>query len=218
MTSIRRLTRRRLACDRVDATEIAPGLYRWTARHPAAVPDAEPGSPGDWPPDVGSVAYLADDALLVVDPLVPDDEAEFWTWLDDLASRRDWVAVVTTLQFHGRSQGQVARRYGASTSRAQDKLPVAVEPLPIRGAGETMFWIAEHGALVPGDRLLGDGDSGLRVCPGSWMQYLATPLSESELRHRLQFLLDLPIESILVSHGEPVLDDARPALARALET
>jgi hypothetical protein len=30
-------------------------------------------------------------------------------------------------------------------------------------------------------------------------------------------LLDLPIEMVLVSHGEPVLSDGRHALARALD-
>jgi hypothetical protein len=36
--------------------ELRPGLWRWTARHPEAEADPEPGSPADWPPDVGSVA------------------------------------------------------------------------------------------------------------------------------------------------------------------
>ena len=37
--------------------ELAPGLHRWTARHPEWEPGAEPGSPADWPPDVGCVVY-----------------------------------------------------------------------------------------------------------------------------------------------------------------
>jgi hypothetical protein len=53
--------------------EVGRGLYRWTVRHPEADPDPEPGSPADWGPDVGSVAYAASDALLLVDPLVPAD-------------------------------------------------------------------------------------------------------------------------------------------------
>jgi hypothetical protein len=201
---------------RVNVSELAPGLYRWTARHPAAVPDAEPGSVDDWPPDVGCVAYLAQDALVVVDPMIPRDEPPFWEWLDALASRRDRVAVVTTIQFHRRSRDRLVDRYSASTSRAKDRLPSGVEPLPIKGAGETMLWITEHRALVAGDRLLNYGDAGLRVCPASWMRYLPAPLSEAELRKRLRFLLELPVSSILVSHGEPVLHDARRALARAL--
>jgi hypothetical protein len=34
----------------------------------------------------------------------------------------------------------------------------------------------------------------------------------------LRPLLDLPVEMVLVSHGEPVLRDGRNALARALKS
>jgi hypothetical protein len=200
----------------VEVAEVASGLYRWTARHPAAVPDANPGSVDDWGPDVGSVAYLAPETLVVIDPLVPADEAGFWAWLDELAGRRQRVAVVTTLQFHRRSRDRVVDRYGGSTSRSKTALPAGVEPLPIRGAGETMFWIAEHGALVPGDRVLGANGGGLRICPESWIRYLPRRLSAEDLRRRLQFLLELPVEMVLVSHGEPVLEGGHQALERAL--
>ena len=36
----------------MDATEIAPRLWRWTAPHPAWEPDAQPESVGDWPEEV----------------------------------------------------------------------------------------------------------------------------------------------------------------------
>jgi hypothetical protein len=126
------------------------------------------------------------------------------------------VAVVTTIQFHRRSRESVVERFGASTSRAKDKLPAGVRPLPIRGAGETMFWIAEHGALVPGDRILGDRPPGLRMCPESWLRYL-DGYTREELRAALRDrLLDLPVEIVLVSHGEPVLRAGRRELERAL--
>jgi hypothetical protein len=44
------------------------------------------------------------------------------------------------------------------------------------------------------------------------------PLSAPELAGVLRPLLDLPVERVLVSHGEPVLDGAREALAHAIET
>jgi hypothetical protein len=213
---MRRLTRRRLACALVEVAEIAPGLYRWTARHPEWRPGAEPESPGDWPPEVGSVAYLAPDALVTIDPLLPSDEDAFWSWLDGLASSRDRVVTLTTLQWHRRDRDRLVERYGASTSRAARALPDGVEAIPIRGAGETMFWIEEHRALVPGDRLLGDGRDGLRLCPDSWLVYLKRPLSVAQLRSLLRPLLELPIEAVLVSHGEPVLEGGRQALARAV--
>jgi hypothetical protein len=196
--------------------ELRPGLYRWTSRHPDAVEQPEPGSPADWGPDVGSVAYAAPDALVLVDPLVEEGgaaEAE----LDALVERHGRrVAILTTLGFHRRSRDRLAERYGASTSRARTTLPRGVVTLPLRGAGETMVWLPEHAALVPGDRLLGDGKGALRLCPPSWLRYLPSGLGHDGLRDLLRPLLDLPVELVLVSHGQPVLADGRAALAAAL--
>ena len=196
----------------MELTEIRPGLYRWTAPHPAYEPDAEPDSPADWPEQVGCVAYQASDALVLIDPLVPDS---LWPALDRLADGRR-VAVLTTIGFHRRSRDAVAERYGASTSRAKKTLPRGVERLPIRRAGETMVWIPEHAALVLGDRILGGRNGGLRLCPNSWLRYLHSGMTGAELREALRPLLRLPIELVLVSHGEPVLSGGRDALERAL--
>jgi hypothetical protein len=192
--------------------EVAPGLWRWTAIHPEAEENPEPGSPADWPAEVGSVAYAVDDTLVMIDPLVPE---EVWPELDELARGRK-VIVLTTLGFHRRSRDEVAQRYDASTSRARSNLPSNVIPIPVRRAGETMFWLPDVSTLVPGDRLLGDEAGGVRVCPDSWLGYLKPGLTGAELRVTLHPLLDLPVERVLTSHGEPVLTGGRGALARAL--
>jgi hypothetical protein len=197
----------------MEPTQIRPGLYRWTAPHPGYEPDPEPDSPADWPEQVGCVAYQAPDALVLVDPLVPD---ELWPVLDALAEGRP-VAVLTTIGFHRRSRDAVVERYGASSSRAKENLPRSVETIPIRRAGETMIWIPEHAALVPGDRILGGHDGGLRLCPESWLGYLQSGMTGEELREALRPLLELPIELVLVSHGEPVLAAGRAALSEALD-
>jgi hypothetical protein len=80
-----------------------------------------------------------------------------------------------------------------------------------------MFWLAEQRALIPGDRIIGAAGGGLRVCPESWLRYLPSRLGVAELRDRLRGLLELPLESVVVSHGEPVLRRGRAALAKALE-
>jgi hypothetical protein len=192
--------------------ELAAGLWRWTAIHPDAEEDPEPGSPADWPAEVGSVAYVVDDTLVLIDPLVPD---EVWPELDELARGRK-VLVLTTLGFHRRSRDEVAERFDASTSRARRSLPSNVIPIPLRRAGETMFWLPDVRTLVPGDRLLGDENGGVRVCPDSWLGYLKPGLTGAELRVTLQPLLELPVERVLTSHGQPVLSHGREALARAL--
>jgi hypothetical protein len=195
--------------------ELRRGLWRWTTRHPDWEPEPEPESPADWPAEVGSVAYEAPDAFLLIDPLVAADET--WTTLDERVERHGRpVVVLTTLKFHRRSRDEVVAHYGASTSRARRNLPQGVETVRIRGAGETMVWLPEHGVLVPGDRLLGDGRGGLRLCPESWLRYLQSGISAADLRDALRPLLDLPVELVLVSHGEPVLAGGRAALERTL--
>jgi hypothetical protein len=163
---------------------------------------------------VGSVAYAAPDALLLIDPLVPDD---LWDPLDELRRRHAKpVAVFTTLRWHRRSRDEVVRLFGATPVRRAADIPAGAETIRIPRAGETMVWLPGPRALVPGDRLLGDGNGGLRLCPPGWLRYLEPGLTHDELRDALRTLLDLPVELVLVSHGEPVLDDGRAALERAL--
>jgi hypothetical protein len=193
--------------------ELVPGLWRWTAPHPAWAPSAEPDSPDDWDQYVGSVLYEGPDAAVFIDPLVPGDQDRFWSWADErVAGRR--VVVLTTLGPHRRSREQVAQSYGASTSRAKRNLTSGVEPIVLRGAGETMFWLPEHRTLVPGDRILGAPGGGLRLCPESWLYWVR--VNRDELRALLTPLLELPIERVLVSHGQPVLSGGAEALRRCL--
>ena len=201
-----------------DITEIAPGLWRWTAVHPEWVAGAKPGSTADWPAEVGSVAYAATDALVVIDPLVPDNAEALWRWLDERAAEANGrVWAVTTIGWHRRSRAEVATRYGASTSRARDKLPAGVKPIRITGAGETMFWLPAERALVPGDRLVGaDRPGRLRLCHSSWLNPLPSGMDRSGLATALRPLLELPVERVLVSHGQPVLRGGRAEIERAI--
>ena len=196
---------------------LRPGLWRWEARHPEAASSPDPGSPADWGPDVGSVAYAADDALVLIDPLVPEGRDDLQREIDRLVgSHGRPVRILTTLSFHRRSRDRLAKRYDASTSRANTSLPAGVETVQIKGAGETMVWLPEHQALIPGDRLLGDDAGGVRPCPESWLRYLPSGMRDADLRRALRPLLELPVEMVLTSHGTPVLSGGRDAIARAI--
>ena len=106
-----------------ELAEPRPGLLRWTARHPEWRPPKNPGDPADWPPDVGSVAYEAADAFLLVDPLVP---VELWGPLQTRIERHGQpVVVYTTIRFHRRSRDEVVRRFGATATRRAAELPTA---------------------------------------------------------------------------------------------
>lgn len=195
--------------------ELAPGLHRWTARHPAWEPGAEPGSPGDWPPDVGCVAYEAPDALVLVDPLV-----EGWEALDALVARHGRpVVVLTTMRFHGRSRDAVAERYEAELRTHTTEPPAGVRRIPIEGMDESMVYLEAPRALICGDRLLAGGDGTLQPCPESWLFYIRsppTPPDAAALRAALAPLLALDVELVLTSHGEPVRKDGAAALRAAL--
>jgi len=121
--------------------------------------------------------------------------------------------VLTTLRWHGRSGAEVAARYGGDRG---DEPPPGMEALPFPAAGETMYWIPAARALVPGDRIIGAAGGGLRLCPESWLHYLEPGLTLADLRVLLRPLLELPVEHVLVSHGEPVLHGGGEALASAL--
>jgi hypothetical protein len=191
--------------------EVAPRLWRWTAPHPAWEPGAEPESVGDWPEEVGSVLLDSRDGVAVfVDPQLPRDPAPFWAWADARVGDRP-VLVVLTLRWHGRSAAAVAARYPAASGPPSD-----VELLPFPRLEETIVWMPEQRALVPGDRIIGAPGGELRVCPQSWLGFGAGKATVDEMRELLRPLLDLPVERVLVSHGEPVLAGGRDALQRAL--
>jgi len=194
--------------------EIAPGLLRWTAPHPDWDPQAEHGSSDDWDQMVGSVLYELPGTVVLIDPLLPSTErAQFLAWLDQRVAGRP-VSILTSIRWHRRDRRELAERYRANTTRAWNMVPAGVQQRPLRGGGETLFWLPAVAALVAGDRLIGAEGGGLRVCPQSWLEDVRA--NRVEIAALMRPLLELPIERVLVSHGEPVLRNGRAALARAL--
>ena len=88
------------------------------------------------------------------------------TWADERCRDRD-VAVLETTPFHRRSRDAFVERYSASTQP-----PSPVDALPFALADETMYWLVEHRALIPGDLLLVGEDGELSLCPESWLDDL----------------------------------------------
>jgi hypothetical protein len=157
------------------------------------------------------VLYRSPSAVVLIDPLLPPDPEELWPALDERVDGQA-VVVLTTIRFHGRSREAVVARYAAAVGAP----PAEVEPFPLERADEVIYWLPEHATLVAGDRLIGDGAGGVRMCPDSWMGYIPGKPGQDDLREALLPLLELPVERVLVSHGEPVFADGHAALARAL--
>ena len=197
--------------------EIRPGLWRWVAYHEV------------WKHDVGCLALLnSKDAPVLIDPLLPAD-----TGNELFRELRRPPHILITLYYHCRSADQIARvipgtriwapRRAAAATRKRapltdpfrpgDPLPGRTQSFPTARSSEVVFWLPDYRTLVPGDVLLGSEDGGLRLCPRSW---LPSGRTHDELRESLRPLLELPVEMVLVSHGEPVLKDGHAALAEAL--
>ena len=113
---------------------------------------------------------------------------------------------------HGVVEAAIARRAGAVTDvfRPGDRLPGEVEAIPTARATEVVFWIPGDRAPVPGDVLLGTARAG-SACARSRGYPTGRGTPSSPLRFDFAELVER-----VRSHGEPVLDGARDALAAAL--
>lgn len=86
------------------------------------------------------------------------------------------------------------------------------------GPDEVAFFLPEHRALVVADAMLGAGHGTLRLAPKSWapLDEKSQAAYEAWFRSEIRSLLDLRIDLVLVSHGEPVLANGRAAIVNAL--
>ena len=199
----------------MDVQELRPGLWRWTAPHP------EWEHAETWGPEVASVYAELPEAVVVIDPLIPADEDErFWSALDrDVERLALPVYVLLTVHWHERSVAEILERYHATLWRPEQKgeLPDGVNPEIVRGSDwvEALFYLEPQRALVAGDLLIG-ANGGVEL-PVTWFPKGEQEWVESTLKPELhERLAGLPVELVLVSHGEPVLTDGRAALDRAL--
>lgn len=206
----------------VDAHEITTGLWRWTDWHPESEET------------VGSVSWQNTEAICLIDPIVPPEKGdELWDVLDrDVKRLALPVHVFITVFWHARQAREVVDRYDArlwvhaparapierragavsDLFRPGDELPGGLHSYQARGS-EVVFWIPAPRALVTGDVILGAGDGGLALCPESWSPKGG---GHVKVRENLSALAGLPIERVLVSHGEPVLKSGQAAYERLL--
>ena len=204
----------------MDVHELAPGFWYWYAPHPAW----EPGE--NWPEGVLCAYYEAPDALVLFDPLVPrGEEDEFWRALDaDVERLERPVRVLLTAPWHDRDTTLVVERYGADVwahpealwkgpvLTTTDQLPLGVETVLPDGndQGQAFFFIREHRTLLTGDMFSGTG--------GRFHVFVAEEPNREAFLASLPQLLELPVERVLIAHGEPVLSDGVARIREALES
>jgi glyoxylase-like metal-dependent hydrolase (beta-lactamase superfamily II) len=196
--------------------DVAPGLWIWRIPHP------------DWaPPDGGdrrvtSTCVVTGGEVAVLDPLAPPEEAtEIW---DRLRAQPPTMAVVLKPD-HVRSIDDFVARFGCRAYGpevyALDDLPTCeIEPIWVtdvlpgelqplydgRSRNEWPMWVPEQRTIVFADAM---------TALGGELQVWWTPWHEQAVVPALRAFLDLPFESVIVSHGEPVHD--RAEFERALK-
>jgi glyoxylase-like metal-dependent hydrolase (beta-lactamase superfamily II) len=201
--------------DTLEIRDAGPGLWISRMEHPKW----KPGE--DWEPVVTSTVVESEGECMVIDGLAPPPTCEgFWERLDEC---RPTLAVVLSPD-HVRDVDVFIRRYGARgfgpglfdrdnipesnlTPIRQDScLPGGFVALYAGHSAETPLWLPEQKTIVFADSLTERGGE-LRVWTSPWHDERVLPA--------LRALLELPFESVIISHGEPV--HSRAAFERALE-
>ena len=194
--------------------EIVPGIAHWKAFHPG----------------IGRIVHssLVLDSGTLIDPMVPEDGLEgIGRWSEP---RR----IVLTNRHHFRHSRHIAERFdcpvlcheaGLSEFAADqrvfgfafgDRVAMDVQALELGCicAEETLLAISGRpGALCVGDAITRSSDGSLSFMPDAPLGDEPESVREC-LRSRLQAVLDLDFDALLLAHGAPVLEGAKARLAR----
>jgi glyoxylase-like metal-dependent hydrolase (beta-lactamase superfamily II) len=174
-------------------------------------PAWEPGE--DWPEEVPVVRYETDDEVVLIDPFLPPD--------GEFDSHGKPVRVLLTQGAHYRGTADFVERYGASVwtppraawrkipnPATTSELPRGIEAIELDGEPQqVVFFVREHAALVTGDVLAGR-NGRIRIFLDEADPELLLPA--------LDALADLPIERVIIPHGDPILSDGARRIREAV--
>jgi glyoxylase-like metal-dependent hydrolase (beta-lactamase superfamily II) len=208
--------------------QLVDGLWRWTARHPE-------WHPGEFGAEVAAFAVRADGVTLLIDPLLPEGgtRAAVLEALDAIVDGP--AAILVTIPYHARSSEELAARYRATihghpatAKRLEDAsaFRVAEPGAPLPGGArafaigrprrfERPMWLPSQRAVVFGDAVVETGGE-LRVWAQSAVDEGRRRFHRERFNPTLEPLVALDPRRVLVTHGEPVLEGGRAALAAAL--
>ena len=182
-------------------------LTWWFSPHP----DWEEGE--DWPEEVPVVGYETEDEIALIDPFLPPS--------DDFDPGGKHVRVLLTQGAHYRGAADFVERYGASiwappragwrkmpNPATTDELPPGIEVIELDGEPQqVVFWIPEHATLVSGDVISGTGGR---------LHIFVDEADREPLLDSLERLAELPIERVIIPHGDLVLTDGAARLRAAV--
>ena len=207
-------------------------LWRWTARHPE-------WHPGEFGAEVASYAAQADDGTtLLIDPQLPPDPSAVLAVIDEAVAKR--VAILITIPYHVRSAEALWKRYERDADTTIHGHPACAKRLNDRSAFhdidpgvplpggvtahaigkprrfETPLHLSGHDALVFGDAV---AETGGRLVV--WATDKVDAKVERFYRERfnptLEPLLELEFDTVLATHGQPLIRGGKRALREALD-
>jgi hypothetical protein len=199
-------------------TEIAPGLFHWTARHPGIGTDVS--------------SYWLPEEQVLIDPLAPAEGID-WFESDGGAAPR---TVLLTNRHHWRSCGELIERYGVTVRASRPGMHEfgpdrPVEPFDF--GDEVVPGITAHevGGICPDESALhAQARSALAVADGvvRWRQdgelaFMPDNLMDDPEHDKAAMLaaytrlLDLEFEHLLLAHGTPEVGNGREALREFVE-
>jgi glyoxylase-like metal-dependent hydrolase (beta-lactamase superfamily II) len=182
-------------------------LTWWLSPHP----DWEPGE--DWPSEVPVVCYETEAEVALIDPFLPPDGS--------FDPRGKPVKVLLTQGAHYRGTADFVERFSASVwtpPRAvwrkwpnpgtTHELPRGVEAIELDGEPQqVVFWIGEHATLVSGDVLSGTGGR---------LHVFVDEAEFEPLLASLERIAELPIERVIIPHGDLVTHDGAARIRAAV--
>ena len=210
---------------------LTEGLWRWSARHPE-------WHPGDFGAEVASFAVRAGDDTLLIDPLLPPEPDEVLRTIDGALGDR--LAILITIPYHVRSAEQLWRRYRGDAETTIHGHPAAAKRLDDRSAFreiepgaalpggatahaigrprryETPLHLPSHDALVFGDAVA-EVDGRLVVWTSKKVDAKVERFYRERFNPTLEPLLELDFDTVLATHGQPLLGAAKRALRQALD-
>ena len=179
----------------------------WLAPHPSWEPTE------DWDENVPVVRYETEAEVVLIDPFLPPDGS--------FDPHGKPVRILLTQAAHYRGTADFVDRYRASvwapphaTWRRRpspvttDELPGGVEAIELDGEPQqVVFFIRDHAMLVTGDVLSGTGDK---------LHVFVDDADRERLLPSLDLLGDLPIDRVIIPHGDPILADGAARIRAAV--
>jgi hypothetical protein len=204
--------------------QLAPGLWRWTARH------AE-WHPGEFGSEVASYAVRAGDETVLIDPLLPLDPDPVLDLIGGTVQGS--LQILITVPYHVRSSEEIRRRFRKDAETTIWGHPACRKRLDKQAgfkefqpgdelpAGVTAHAIGkprrhEMPLHLPSHRAVAEQGGKLRVWTSERVDERVTRFYRERFNPTLQPLLELDFDRVLVTHGRPLLEGGREALASSL--